>query len=180
MIDSGRERTMKRFISLLAFVSVVAVSVIATTPATATDPPPLVVVSNGGETWKDVPTDMTGTAAQVTDFDWGLTIPGAFWIWKTAQGSLADDAAVVIFKERFTAEKAGWGKIQITADNKYRLRLNGKEIAREGDWPTIDVYDVYVVKGENLLKVRVKNFPTGTVPPNNPAGLIYRLEVTYA
>ena len=31
---------MKRFISLLAFVSVVAVSVIVTTPATGTVPPP--------------------------------------------------------------------------------------------------------------------------------------------
>lgn len=167
---------MKRFISLLAFVSVVAVSVIATTPATAV--PPFPVVSNGGETWKDVPTDTTGTAAQVTNQSiWGgLGISDAYWIWKDPQAELAEDSAVVIFKERFTAPEAGWGEIKITADNKYRLRLNGKEIARDGDWTTIETYRVYVLKGENLLKVRVRNFATGTTPPNNPAGLIYRLD----
>ena len=90
-----------------------------------------------------MPTDTTGTASVVTDFDWGLTIPGVNWIWKTPQGSLAEDTAMVIFKERFQAVKAGWGTIQITADNKYRLRLNGREIARDGDWPSIEKYMTY-------------------------------------
>ena len=112
-----------------------------------------------------MPTDTTGAASVVTDFDWGLTIPGANWIWKTPQGSLAEDTAMVIFKERFQAVKAGGGTIQITADNKYRLRLNGREIARDGDWPSIETYDVRVREGWNLLKVRVRNFPTGTIPP---------------
>lgn len=174
---------MKRFISLLAFISVVAVSVLATTPAAAVITDPVKVVSDGvGETWKDVSTVpvTTGTAFQVTDFVWPATTPvvptDAYWIWKTPLAQGAAPAAVVIFKEKFYAPKAGTGTIQITADNKYRLRLNGAEIGRNADWTTLESYPVNVVEGTNLLKVRVRNFPDGTP---NPAGLIYRLYVTY-
>lgn len=175
---------MKRLISLLAFVSVAAVSVIATIPEAAGVPTPaLTVVSDGvGETWKDVSLvpETTGTAYKVTDFVWPATTPpvptDAYWIWKTPLAQGAAPAAVVIFKERFIAPKAGTGTIQITADNKYRLRLNGVEIGRNADWTSLESYPVTVLAGENLLKVRVKNFPDGTP---NPAGLLYRLYVSY-
>ena len=127
--------------------------------------------------------ETTGTAFKVTDFVWPATTPAvpadAYWIWKIPGLEGAAHAAVVIFKERFTAPKAGTGTIYITADNKYRLRLNGVELGRNGDWTTVESYPVNVVAGTNLLKVRVKNYPTGTIPPNNPAGLIYRLDVIY-
>lgn len=68
-----------------------------------------------------------------------------------------------------------------TADDNYKVLLNGVPIGKDGDNKTIEKWDEVPLKtGRNKLKFIVTNEATeaqkGT---DNPAGLIYRLDISF-
>jgi hypothetical protein len=109
-------------------------------------------------------------------------IAGASWIWTTASPDpISDETAT--FQKKFewngTITKAS---LQIAADNSYSVSLNGILVAEdqsEGNYSasTWDEYDIAfaVQNGENVLRITVHN--RGIGGEDNPAGLLYRVEV---
>lgn len=82
------------------------------------------------------------------------------------------------------------GTIVITADNAYQLSLNGAVVGNDGSmdintvepspfsWGTVETYSLAVAPGVNTISVKVANH-VAIDPDYNPAGLIYRLNLSY-
>jgi hypothetical protein len=105
----------------------------------------------------------------------------------------------ITFRKIFTIPETATeinGSIRITADNAYELYLNGKLIGKEGvlvpmppdynirqwDWLTIETYPFIPKPGENEIKIIVINYAqpySWANPYSNPAGLIYRADISY-
>ena len=91
----------------------------------------------------------------------------AKWIWGS---SIADkENTAVCFRRNFNVDKNKDAILKISADTRYVLYINGKEIGRGPIRSTIDrwFYDEYdissdIVSGENLLAVRVWDYGMST------------------
>lgn len=96
------------------------------------------------------------------------------WIWSPEMQPQTDPAATVYFRATFQVENPQAGHIEIAADNKYSLWLNGERIGAGDNWQQLDRYDVKsrLVKGRNVLAVFAENGD-----PPNPAGLVARVTV---
>ena len=108
-------------------------------------------------------------------------IEQAHWIWypqgnPAASGEPGDR----YFRRVFIVDPARpvrEARLESTADNAFRVWLNGKQVLRGGNFHTIYTGDVktHLQPGDNVLAVTATN--GGATP--NPAGLIAALEVVY-
>ncbi|MFO7636599.1 MAG: alpha-L-rhamnosidase C-terminal domain-containing protein [Clostridia bacterium] len=104
------------------------------------------------------------------------------WIWAEAAGTVEN--TVVVFRRQFDLEHAGDTTLHISADTRYVLSINGREVGRGPIRSTIekwfyDSYDLngFVVAGANELEARVWDYGWSTYQTiANKGGLIFDLE----
>lgn len=115
-------------------------------------------------------------------------IPGAQWIWPTTQWDpVTQGTNPVTFTKQFTLTEGAHfitGHIQISADNAYDLQVNGQEVGSGHNWTHPDTYDVSSLLrgGSNTITAEATNDPSANPsdpPSSNPAGLIFRADVSY-
>jgi hypothetical protein len=110
----------------------------------------------------------------------------AKWIWSENPVTNHEEDKYVTFTRDFTITgNPSEGKLEIAADNSYEVWVNGTTTnpahfadANENNHSAIDTYNVlpYLVKGHNLITIRVKNWALpGSPAANNPGGLLYTL-----
>ncbi|MCD6322853.1 MAG: hypothetical protein J7L77_07475, partial [Clostridiales bacterium] len=106
------------------------------------------------------------------------------WIWGS---SITDkENTAVCFRRNFNVDKSEDTIVKISADTRYVLYINGKEIGRGPIRSTIDrwFFDEYdissdIVSGENLLAVRVWDYGWSTYQTiANKGGLVFSIENT--
>jgi len=113
-----------------------------------------------------------------------LKLDGCRWIWYPA-GNPSFDAPVGKrwFRRTFTmpAGKAvRSARLKMTADDKFTVWLNGKEIGSHANWKTGRLFEGLeglLKSGWNTIAVEAENGAASA--PNNPAGLIGLLQVDY-
>ena len=105
---------------------------------------------------------------------------GAKWIW-FPEGDPAESAPVGTryFRRVFelaTNDLIRDATVDITADDQFRLFVNGQEAGKGDDWraPAKISIGAFLKPGKNVVAVEARN--VGTTP--NPAGLILKLKVT--
>ena len=106
------------------------------------------------------------------------------WIW-FPEGDPKRDAPVAAryFRRTFeVADKAAIraATLRISADDKFTVWLNGKEIGSSADWNAPAQFDVTAAlqSGRNVLAIRAENLPAPV--PQNPAGLTAALALVHA
>ena len=146
-----------------------------------------VVASGAGIKWS-TPREH-GKSIEVTPHPAWPAIEGASWVWRTP----TNRNEVVTFTQTFTIPHSArnlTGVLHITSDNAYRVFLNGRLVGAngpfsfdgpdEGTWATIFDHVVNAKKGRNILTVKAINYFGPAEPPDNPAGLIFRLDLNCA
>jgi hypothetical protein len=110
------------------------------------------------------------------------TLSHAEWIWEN-KGNAAVSAAVGtrVFVKAFKVPrdaKVISAKGAFTADNSFRLSINGKLVARGSNFHRVEVFDAkdLIVPGTNWIEVSATN----DGPNENPAALIGNLEIRFA
>jgi hypothetical protein len=151
--------------------------------------------SPDGENWQDLsPIPRRMTAEQFVDAVWQLTgshpakadavvarrtVSGgagpktpARWIWTSDQKQAASSGGEtatfeVTFNLPVVPEDAA---VALTCDNEYVLIVNGRRVAADGNWETVEVVSLAdsLRAGDNTLRVVAKNGGEGP----NPAGLL--------
>src|SRR5258706_10959163 len=108
-------------------------------------------------------------------------LDGAIWIW-FPEGDPAASAPVGAryFRRDFELpadQVVRAATIAMTADNEFRLFVNGREAGKGDDWRTPGKFAVGALlkPGENVLAVETRNVGDGPTP----AGLIGRLDVVF-
>ncbi|WP_197442454.1 DUF7133 domain-containing protein [Lignipirellula cremea] len=101
-----------------------------------------------------VPND-THAAAQAKPFS------QAWWVWNNA-GAAQDDPAAEPRYLRRTFElpaKPSSAELRITADNLYTVYLNGQKIGEDGNWNSVETYQVaeHLRQGTNVLAIAATN-----------------------
>ena len=66
----------------------------------------------------------------------------AQWIWSPAHAKGEVPVGDCFFRKSFDLKKPAIGEIQITADNRFELFVNGQPIGRGQDWRQLQVYDI--------------------------------------
>lgn len=126
------------------------------------------------------------------------TIAGAHWVWKTQTLSVQEAITGeprIVFPRSFRLPRDASnisGTVRITADDAYRVILNGTRVGADGTlavhppvrtqfWETVETWPIHPHAGLNHLRIKVVNFSTdGFSPFDGPAGLTYRVDVSYA
>lgn len=102
---------------------------------------------------------------------------GASWVWDQPDAhQVAQSNDPRYLRRTFTLPgKATKAELWITADNHYTVYLNSQKIGADGEWSTVEKYDVakHLVSGKNVLAIQVKN-------QGGPAGIIARLHIKTA
>ncbi|THF77975.1 alpha-L-rhamnosidase-related protein [Cohnella fermenti] len=110
----------------------------------------------------------------------------AEWIW--AAGTAGKNDVYAETRAVFEAGEAiGRARIRISANQAYRLFLNGEELGRgptptDPEWMSYDTYEVAdrLVRGANALAIVANNFGTEMIVTNQlqgPGGLICQLDL---
>jgi cysteine-rich repeat protein len=116
------------------------------------------------------------------------TLSGSQWVWSHNPLTNANSATPVTesFFDVFTVVGTPTGgQIEISADNGYKVWVNGTELADDqnaSNWATVDTHLIPVnllVTGSNVVRMDVTNFPLSETagPADNPAGLLYKLTI---
>lgn len=98
---------------------------------------------------------------------------GASWVWDELGATSGEPR---YFRHAFELKaKPKSAQVQITADNHYELRINGKKVGADGSWNSVETYDVakLLAAGENVIAVQANN-------AGGPAGLLARLVVQFS
>jgi predicted ribosomally synthesized peptide with SipW-like signal peptide len=147
----------------------------------------LVVVSDPSTTFVgDSPASGNAVNLSFVHPAW-ITIPGANWIWAT---NPVTDPATIDHTYTFT-KTFNWSgpvvsaSIDFGADNYYTVSVNGTQIADNqtlivANFGSHHVTDVtaLIVQGVNTITFVGKNqHIDNSTPPDNPAGIIFRLDV---
>jgi lysophospholipase L1-like esterase len=94
------------------------------------------------------------------------------WVWSS--NTLKEDhpGEVVYFRKVIDVKNFKSASIAVTADNGYELFLNGKSIGADGDWATMETYDVTALlkPGKNVIAVKGIN-----ANDPGPAGVLLQL-----
>jgi len=86
------------------------------------------------------------------------------WIWATA--TAGKDGCAAVLRKSFDLPvdpaQVSLAKVQVTADDKYTLCVNGKQVAESSDmdgWRTPETVDLkpYLVRGRNVIAVRAED-----------------------
>jgi hypothetical protein len=144
------------------------------------------VTSQAGQPW--VTRTAVGRTVAVEPHPAWPQLSGASWIWRTP----TQRNQVVTFWRLIGLPHAAHNidaTLRITADNAYQVSLNGRLVGAngpfsfdgpdEGTWGQVFDHAALPRRGLNVLVVRALNYFGPPLPPDNPAGLIYSLEVTY-
>jgi|SwirhisoilCB2_FD_contig_31_34453756_length_619_multi_12_in_0_out_0_1 hypothetical protein len=163
------------------------------------------VTSAPGQLWLDPTANTAGlsvlsvpnigcTAVNEQGFCTGGVWPllsGAHWIWKTSATLASQNTAPygpVIFVREVTIPRGArhiHASMMITADNQYSAYVNGTAdatgtlIGSGSDFSVISTFAVPMHRGQNWLTFDVTNGAGAADPTQNPAGLVYKLRVTY-
>jgi putative heme-binding domain-containing protein len=103
------------------------------------------------------------------------------WVWFDEGDPLSDaPAATRYFRRTFTvarpeAKSVKSATLEITADNRYTVWVNGAQVGEGDDWGRMGRYNVlkHLVNGKNVIAVRAVN-------EGGPAGLVVRLRYSPA
>lgn len=159
----------------------------------------LTVVSDGSTQWSADNSNWQPAVPCWTHTAWP-TISGATWVWRTYSTDVIYEYNNVpdggwYFRRQFTLPDCAsniQGSLQATADNAYNASLNGNVIGGDGNmsktgpdtqsYKTVENFDIssQLQTGSNTLLIRSLNyFNTPTSSTSNPAGLIYKVTITY-
>lgn len=118
---------------------------------------------------------------------------GAAWLWSSSKilRREACNGSVKTFREEFSipgGAKSLKGSISLSADDEYRIELNGKTIASRGGgtFGSTFTHSFTPVNGKNVLRIIVTNYkdvrprPGGACENYNYAGVIYKSTITYS
>jgi lysophospholipase L1-like esterase len=96
----------------------------------------------------------------------------AQWIWSSAEANKSAPPSTSYFSKTFELGEPASGLIEITCDNRYVMRLNGRLVGASNNWQQMDRYEVtpLLVAGENTLDIRCVN-------DGDAAGLAVRVTV---
>lgn len=117
---------------------------------------------------------------------WTVAIPGATWIWNAYHVANPQEGETVTFtKTIYASTTPTYASIVIGADDNYEASLNGTQFGTTSVFDNFtagneDTYDItsLIHQGDNTLSITVHNIATGDVnPEDNPAGLLYRLDL---
>ena len=116
-----------------------------------------------------------------------VNIPGAVWIWNSP--SVTSDEAVnggtVSFRREIDlpdCAKNFAGTITITTDNAFTLKFNSDAIGSSDNWYDIKTYNISssLRPGTNFIYIdAINDAMVGGTPETNPAGVLYRADITY-
>ncbi len=114
------------------------------------------------------------------------SLPNATWIWNQTYVAEPRDGETHNFTRTFTLPGNVTGaSLQIAADNSYRFWVNGALVGADpsqDNYGSADSYtnvSSYLHAGSNTIVFEVENWAWPTDSPTvNPAGLLYRLNVT--
>ena len=97
----------------------------------------------------------------------------AQWIWSPAHAKDKIPVGDCFFRKSFQLKSPEMGEIQITADNQFKLFVNGQPAGQGNDWRQMQVFDVseFLQQGRNTVAVQVTNIDAGS------AGLVARVLV---
>ena len=187
----------------------VMIALVTPSTASGGTPQTLVVVSDTSGTWVNHFQTASGSAVLTygnigcNDVDahgfctggrWSL-LPGAHWVWN--HRNVSPDHALngvrpLDFTWTFTLPDGATnvsGKLRITVDNAYRVFLNGVAVGHDGQldrkgtdggWATIDRYAIQPIPGANTITVRAVNYRSSVTDPyQNPAGILFRADISY-
>jgi len=95
------------------------------------------------------------------------------WIWSTKDAAGSAPAGSAYFRRGFDVEAPQSGTVEITADNRYELFLNGRNVGSGAVWQTRTRYDIgaLLVPGRNVLAVMATN------DGEDPAGLVVSVSI---
>jgi len=95
----------------------------------------------------------------------------AEWIWTPAQPRNEAPAGDCYFRKTFDSAAVEEAFVQISADNKFQLSINGQPVAEGVDWRQMQIHDItkLVRAGRNVIAVKATNIDHG------PAGLVARV-----
>ncbi len=149
----------------------------------------VVVVSNADDGAYNTEGGFLNQAALVSWIHsaWTAAIDGASWIWQSDPVATPGQEEIHVFKKSFDIVGVPTtSTLKVAADNSYKVWLNDVllgEDASEANYNLAgqDEYNVAanVQTGSNALKFEVKNhfLSESSSAQENPAGLLYRLEV---
>jgi hypothetical protein len=105
--------------------------------------------------------------------------PYGKWIWSSADASAAKPKAgeqITLRKKMTLATTPKSASVVVTCDNEYVLWVNGRKLAGDDDWMTVERVDITnaLRSGENQLVLLARNL--GNSP--NPAGLFLAGEIS--
>jgi hypothetical protein len=167
----------------------------------------MTIVSDENTEWFDPSEGVWKSAVPCWTHPSWPTITGATWIWRTYQTDPAweynnvpyypeTDEYYWTFRRIFylpdDAYKISGELVTITADNAYKIYINGVFIGGDGrlhrdgpdnqEWRTVENYyyfDGMLKPGENVIMIKAVNFFSWGPSSSNPAGLIYKVVLTY-
>jgi lysophospholipase L1-like esterase len=95
------------------------------------------------------------------------------WIWSTKDANQSAAAGDVYFRRTINVDTPNKGSIEITADNRYDLFVNGRHVGAGAEWQKRTKYDIspLLVPGRNLFAVRATN------DGEDPAGLVAKISI---
>lgn len=157
------------------------------------------IVSDTSTTWYNGASDVPAVNAWVHP-SWP-SISGANWIWAYYKTDTAAKWGPFVFKRNFNLPADATnihGTLKITADNAYKLYVNNGFVGQDGfvtnpvtshfvdtlhvqRWNSTETYivDLNLVPGANQIMVNASSYGDWIDYKKNPAGLIYRLDITY-
>lgn len=97
----------------------------------------------------------------------------AEWIWTPAQTKNEAPAGDCYFRKTFDCAAVEEAFVQISADNKFQLSVNGQPVAEGIDWRQMQIHDITKLlrPGRNVVAVKATNIDAG------PAGMVARVLV---
>lgn len=102
---------------------------------------------------------------------------GAMWVWDEADAHQTAQNNEPRFLRRVfdLAAKPAAAELWITADNHYVVHVNGQQIGSDGEWSSVEKYDVakHLKVGKNVLAIKATN-------QGGPAGALARLAIKTA
>lgn len=130
--------------------------------------------------------NMFATEAYEHD-SWADEFEAAQWIWGSEYVEDPTEQATSTFKETFTVDNPSAASLVISADNWYKVYVNGTLVVDRAGQNSYQEFQqktyeaeimAELVSGENTLLIEVINEPlSGSTKLTNPAGLLYKLTV---
>ena len=99
---------------------------------------------------------------------------GAVWVWDQTDANRENQSdAPRYLRRHFTSPKEiQKAELWITADNHYTAYVNGQKVGADGEWNTVENYDIrkYLQPGDNVLAIEARN-------AGGPAAIIARVQI---